>query len=94
MSSEVVLYAEDDENDAFLLANAFKRVGIPHRLVVVDDGRAAIDYLAGEGEYADRAQHPLPRLVLLDLKMPAVTGLEVLQWIKGPPVRATIGTEP
>lgn len=90
--SDVVLYAEDDENDAFLLADAFKRVGIPDRLVVVDDGRAAIEYLAGEGLFADRTQHPLPRLVLLDLKMPAVTGLEVLQWIKGPPVRATVPT--
>lgn len=92
MSSEVVLYGEDDENDAFLLANAFRRVGIPQKLVNLDDGRAVIDYLSGEGPYGDRQRYPLPRLVLLDLKMPAVTGLEVLRWIQGPPRRVAAPT--
>ena len=53
-----------------------------HPLVVVSDGNAAIDYLAGRGRYADRAVHPLPCLLLLDQKLPGCSGLEVLQWVR------------
>jgi CheY-like chemotaxis protein len=52
---------------------------------VVIDGQVAIDYLSGNGPYADREKHPLPCLVLLDLKMPKVSGLEVLDWIRQQP---------
>jgi CheY-like chemotaxis protein len=54
-------------------------------LKVVSDGREAIAYLSGEGQYANRVEHPLPCLVVLDLKMPRMTGLDVLRWIRSQP---------
>jgi CheY-like chemotaxis protein len=77
-----VLYAEDDENDAYFMRRAFAKAGLPHSLHVVSDGRAALDYLDGRDGYADRALHPLPSLVLLDVKLPYLTGLDVLRWIR------------
>jgi CheY-like chemotaxis protein len=84
-ASEVILYAEDEETDAFFMARAFKQAGIPQHLVVVRSGQEAIDYLSGQGEYADRARHPFPSLVLLDLNMPGISGLDVLKWIRSTP---------
>jgi len=77
-----VLYAEDDENDAYFMRRVFVKAGLPHSLHIVENGQLAIDYLAGNGDFADRTRHPLPSLVLLDVKMPYLTGLEVLQWIR------------
>lgn len=77
-----ILYAEDEEDDVFFVTRAFKQAGIMNPLVVVPDGQAAIDYLAGSGQYSDRAKHPLPCLALLDINMPAKSGLEVLTWIR------------
>ena len=82
MNVRPVLYAEDEENDAYFLERAFKEVGIVHPLVVVSDGQEAIDYCAGRGDYADRTRHPLPCLALLDLNMPRKSGMHVLQWIR------------
>lgn len=81
----VVLLAEDEQTDAYFVEWAFKKSGIPHRLSHVLDGQEAIDYLDGQGRYADRQQHPLPRLVLLDLKMPRLDGFAVLSWIRERP---------
>jgi CheY-like chemotaxis protein len=81
-----VLYAEDDENDAFFMRRSFARLNRLPELSIVSDGRAAIDFLSGVGEFGDRRVHPLPRLALLDIKMPAVSGLEVLSWIRQRPV--------
>ena len=80
-----ILAAEDDENDAFILRRVFERIGVPHPLVVVRDGREAVDYLDGQGGYSDRALHPLPCLLLLDLKMPRMDGFEVLAWLSERP---------
>jgi CheY-like chemotaxis protein len=77
-----VLYAEDDENDAFFMRRAFGKAGWAHVLHRVSDGQAAINYLAGHGPYTDRTRHPLPWLVLLDIKMPLLTGFEVLRWVR------------
>lgn len=77
-----VLYAEDDENDAYFMRRAFAKAGLPHSLHHVEDGQSAMDYLAGHGRYADRARHPLPALVLLDVKLPFLTGLDVLRWMR------------
>jgi CheY-like chemotaxis protein len=82
---EAILYAEDEETDAFFLQRAFKQAGISQRLVIVRSGREAIDYLEGKGDFADRTQHPFPSLVLLDLNMPGISGLEVLKWIRATP---------
>ena len=78
-----VLLVEDDLNDIFLVKRAFKVAHIHHPLQVVTDGVEAIQYLSGEGKYADRAAYPLPRLIVMDIKMPRSTGFEVLEWVKG-----------
>lgn len=80
-----VLMAEDDENDVVFIQRAFKQAEIHNLLQVVQDGQAAIDYLSGSGSFADRSQYPLPSLLLLDLKMPHKTGMEVLEWVRTQP---------
>jgi len=85
-----ILYAEDDENDALLANYAFEKAEILNPLVVVSDGKAAIEYLAGTGQYANRTEYPLPCLILLDLKLPRVSGLEVLKWIRSQPSVCTL----
>jgi len=84
-SGDCVLYAEDEKCDIFFLERAFQSTGSPHWLNAVPDGEQAIDYLAGKGRFADRARHPLPALVLLDINMPKKSGLEVLKWIRQQP---------
>lgn len=83
--TDVVLLAEDEKTDAYFVEWAFKKAEIPHRLCHVADGQEAIDYLAGNGRYADRRQHPLPGLLLLDLKMPRLDGFAVLTWLRERP---------
>jgi CheY-like chemotaxis protein len=80
-----VLLVDDSPDDVFLVGRAFRQVGIPNPLVVVGDGDQAIQYLKGEGIYADREQFPIPVLVLLDLNTPRVTGFEVLTWLRQDP---------
>jgi len=88
--SGTILLVEDDANDEFFLRRAAKLAGMLDPLRVVRDGRQAIDYLKGAGAYADRAQFPLPTLILLDLKLPLVMGMEVLKWIRAQPELQTI----
>jgi CheY-like chemotaxis protein len=80
-----VLLVEDDANDVLLTERAFAQAGLVNPLQVVSDGEQAIAYLGGEGRYADRQRHPLPILVLLDLKLPRVSGFEVLAWLRAAP---------
>ena len=80
-----ILYAEDEENDVFFLRLAFRDAGITNPLQVVNNGQLAIDYLSGTAAFSDRTQYPLPCLVLLDMKMPDKSGLEVLKWIRMTP---------
>jgi CheY-like chemotaxis protein len=81
----MILVVEDTEDDVFFLKRALRDAGFTHPLRVVIDGQQALDYLEGRGDYADRAQFPLPGLILLDLKLPYVMGLEVLRWIRQRP---------
>jgi len=81
----VILLAEDDEDDILLVQRAFKEAHIVNPLHVVRDGEEVIAYLKGEGEYWNRAEYPLPSLLLLDLKMPLTNGFEVLEWIRSHP---------
>ncbi len=77
-----VLLVEDDINDVFLVKRAFKMAQIQNPLQIVTDGEQAIQYLCGEGKYAGRELFPLPRLIVMDIKMPGKSGFEVLDWVK------------
>jgi CheY-like chemotaxis protein len=79
---KTILQVEDDENDVFLLQRAMQKAGEPNAIQVVKDGQEAIEYLQGAGKFTDRGTFPLPSLVLLDLRLPDVMGLEVLSWIR------------
>jgi CheY-like chemotaxis protein len=78
----VILLAEDDPNDVFFMQRALTKRGISLPLHVVRNGQEALEYLGGLGKFGDRAQFPLPSLLLLDLKMPFVDGFEVLAWAR------------
>ena len=82
MNTTTVLYAEDEDNDAFFARRAFKQAEVANPLQIVRNGQQAVDYLAGTGGYADRNQFPMPCLLLLDIKMPLKSGLEVLKWVR------------
>ena len=77
-----ILLVEDNEDDVFFMERAKISVGIQNPMQVARNGQEALDYLQGAGPYADRKQFPLPFLVLLDLKLPFVLGLDVLKWIR------------
>jgi CheY-like chemotaxis protein len=86
MATELfILVAEDDQNDRVLLTHALTRDSLPVRVMMVGDGEETIDYLQGTGKYANRAAYPFPDLLLLDLKMPRLSGLDVLKWLRADP---------
>ena len=84
-----ILLVEDNPRDAELTMRALKKGGLANQLLWVKDGQQALDYLFRKGEYAGRGEHQ-PRLVLLDLKMPRVDGIEVLRTIRQEPRTKTI----
>jgi len=81
----IILLAEDMDDDVVLIRKAFAKAHINNPLHVVCNGDEAICYLKGDGPYANRAEYPLPDLLLLDLKMPCRDGFEVLTWIRQQP---------
>jgi CheY-like chemotaxis protein len=85
-----ILQVEDDANDVFFLNHAMKKAGMANPVHVAVDGQQAIDYLKGIGKFADRELFPLPCLVLLDLKLPYVMGLEVLAWIRSQRLKSIV----
>jgi CheY-like chemotaxis protein len=82
---QCILQVEDDPNVVFLLERAFAHAGITNPVRVATDGKEAIDYLSAALAFDDVRNHPLPCLVLLDLKLPKLSGLEVLSWIRRQP---------
>jgi two-component system response regulator len=80
--SKVILLVEDNASDEKLTLFAFKRCGVTNEVVVVRDGEAALDYLFGTGAFAGRDTSMLPAVVLLDVKLPKVDGLEVLRRVR------------
>jgi CheY-like chemotaxis protein len=83
--TDTILLIEDSSDDVFFMERAMKAAGFTTPLQVAKDGQAALDYLGGINGYADRQKYPLPSLVLLDLKLPQVLGLDVLKWIRARP---------
>lgn len=90
MIAQPILLVEDDENDVFFFQRAASKAGIVNPVQVARDGKEAINYLQGAGEFSQRAKFPLPCLILLDLKLPFVMGLDVLKWIHQQPSLALI----
>lgn len=78
----IVLVADDDANDVFFLRRAFQKAGISCSILDVPDGEKAINYLSGSDGFGDRGQFPLPAILFLDLKMPKISGFEVLEWLQ------------
>lgn len=90
MSPYPILLVEDDENDVFFFRRAMQSAGINHPVEVARDGQEAIDYCSGAGNFADRSRYRAPGLIILDLKLPCVSGFEVLEWLRQNP--ATLQT--
>ncbi|MDP3073819.1 MAG: response regulator [Opitutaceae bacterium] len=82
ITTQTILLVEDDENDVVFVRMALEKAGVASGLQVVEDGAQAINYLSGQGDFGDRTRYPLPALVLLDLKLPRVMGIDVLKWIR------------
>ena len=78
-----ILLVEDTEEHAILIRRALENGKLRPRLFWITDGKAALDFLHNRGDYADREANPKPDIILLDLKLPKVSGLEVLEQVKG-----------
>lgn len=85
MENKIILLVEDNPDDEALTLRALKKNNIINEVVVVRDGAEALDYLFGRDQYSGRAGQDLPELVLLDLKLPKVDGLEVLRQLRAAP---------
>ena len=83
--SQTILLVEDNSSDEKLTRLAFKNCGVSNEVVAVRDGAAALDYLFATGAYADRDASILPRVILLDIKLPKIDGLEVLRRLRADP---------
>lgn len=90
IAGSILLYVEDEEFDRMLMEMAFARVGLAPLLRMVSDGRAAIQYLSGCGPFANRANFPMPAVVLLDLHLPEMHGFDVLKWIRSHPLHGNL----
>jgi CheY-like chemotaxis protein len=82
-NSAQILLVEDNQMDVVLTLDAFREAKLKNKVNVSRDGQEALDYLFGQGKFADRTLFPMPNLILLDLKMPGIDGFEVLRKIKG-----------
>src|SRR5271154_1011860 len=82
IQEQAILLVEDNDDDAELALMAFQRAKITNPLVRARDGVEALDYLFGRGKYADRDVRELPAVTLLDLKLPKLSGLEVLKAVR------------
>jgi CheY-like chemotaxis protein len=82
MNSTPILLVEDEPDSVFFFQHAAEKVELTNPVRVAKDGQEALDYLEGSGEFGDREKHPLPGLVILDLKLPRATGFEVLRRVR------------
>ena len=81
-NGDTILLVEDNPDDVELTLRAFRKNNIANDVVIARDGAEALDYLFGTGAYADRDANDMPRIILLDLKMPKVDGLQVLERLR------------
>jgi len=84
-----ILLVEDNEDDVFIIKRVFKKLKVTNRLNVVSDGQEALDYIFGEGEYAD-ADNPTPGLILMDINMPRLNGFQAMEKLKAHPIYKVI----
>ena len=85
MTQKTLLLVEDNPDDEALTLRALHKHNIANKIIVARDGQEALDYLFGKGDFADRDSAQLPQVILLDLKLPKVDGLEVLQQLRSNP---------
>jgi CheY-like chemotaxis protein len=86
----VILVADDDPNDLELLKHVVTDNGVDVNFQSAHDGEQVINYLRGQSPFADRNAHPIPDIIVLDLKMPRVNGFEVLEWLRQEPALSSI----
>lgn len=77
-----ILHVEDSEQDLILLGRACEAAGLPAQFQRVGDGVQAVAYLSGEGRFGDRRTYPFPDLIVLDLNLPGMGGLDFLRWLR------------
>lgn len=85
LNSTIILLVEDNPDDEALTLRALKKSNLGNEVIVARDGVEALDYLFGTGEYQGRDMKMMPNLILLDLKLPKIDGLEVLQRLRNDP---------
>jgi CheY-like chemotaxis protein len=85
-----ILLAEDSSDDLELIRMALSKDNLPGTFHIVRNGQEAIDYLKGQGKFENRSTYPFPDLMVLDVKMPQVTGFEALQWLRNHPACASM----
>jgi CheY-like chemotaxis protein len=89
-TNDTILLAEDSEEDLELMRIALRRAQVEDPVSEVRDGQQAIDYLEGVGDYGNREKHPLPCIIITDLKMPGIDGFALLEWLRGKPEFARV----
>ncbi|MFW5444308.1 MAG: response regulator [Methylococcaceae bacterium] len=82
MTCKTILLVENNPDDQLLTIRALKKNNLKNHIVLVEDGREALDYLFGEGKYEDRDVSDMPTVILLDLKLPKINGLGVLKQVR------------
>jgi CheY-like chemotaxis protein len=85
LQQNLILLVDDEENDVFLVRRAFEKAGVPHTLIVAENGQCAVDYLQSASPGCHGQAAPLPALLLLDLHMPRMDGFDVLTWLSTRP---------
>jgi two-component system, response regulator len=90
MEEKTILLVEDNPDDVILTKIALEKSRISNKIVVAEDGVEALDYLFGQGKFAGRVAGKLPEIVLLDLKLPRISGLEVLKQIRANPLTSML----
>lgn len=86
MTAKTILLVEDNLSDIDLTRRALDKARIMNELIIAEDGEEALDYMFGTGKYAGRDPHQMPAMVLLDLKLPGIDGMEVLRQIRANPI--------